>query len=559
MRGKTTLAWVIGGSVVGLGAGCELIAGLGDPKLDNTALCSDGIKDGNETSKDCGGGCGPCQPGEGCLVGADCQSKLCTGGTCLAPACDDKVQNEDETDVDCGGACSPCQTDRRCTVSGDCQSGVCVAGVCKTFHVWSKRFGSLDMMSACSVSSVAADDKGDTLIAGGFETNIDLGPGTQPIVAPQGMFAAKFSPSGDLLWSAGVEGTQSASPNALVVDDANDLVMVGGFLGNITIGATPHTSAGYQDIFVAKLDGSVGVFDWSLHFGGTDVEYVFGAAVDGSRNVILTGAFHSNAITFGGAALSSANGLTYLAKLDPSGAHLWSKNFAASEGARVAVDSAASIILAGGFVGAVDFGGAPLTSAGASDVFVAKLGPSGSLIWSKRFGNAQDEHVDQVAVDTAGGILISGQFTKTLDFGGGTLNAPGSAVFLVKLDSSGNYVWGTSIDQTNGTIFVSQIAVGSAGDVAITGQLDGTVELDGGALVSAGDRDAFVAMFDATGKYVFGRRFGDGQRQSSSGAVFSAEKELIVTGNLQGIIDLGGGPLITMGYQDVFLAKLSMP
>ncbi|MFT5054386.1 MAG: hypothetical protein ACI9FU_001061 [Granulosicoccus sp.] len=48
--------------------------------------CSDGIKNGDETSIDCGGICSACS------------------------TCSDGIQNGTETGIDCGGSCNPCST-----------------------------------------------------------------------------------------------------------------------------------------------------------------------------------------------------------------------------------------------------------------------------------------------------------------------------------------------------------------------------------------------------------------------------------------------------------------
>ena len=46
--------------------------------------CGDGMKDGNETGKDCGGPCPKCGDGQGCASGNDCTSG-CTAATAPAP------------------------------------------------------------------------------------------------------------------------------------------------------------------------------------------------------------------------------------------------------------------------------------------------------------------------------------------------------------------------------------------------------------------------------------------------------------------------------------------
>jgi hypothetical protein len=96
--------------------------------------CSDGIKNGTETDVDCGGSCGPCGDGKGCVAAADCTSGDCINGQCgkLPQACGDKKQDGDETDVDCGGqVCARCDDGKKCSAASDCKSDSCVGGVCK--------------------------------------------------------------------------------------------------------------------------------------------------------------------------------------------------------------------------------------------------------------------------------------------------------------------------------------------------------------------------------------------------------------------------------------------
>jgi hypothetical protein len=129
-----------GALLVGLGAGCQIVAGLSGPDVllsvdgggaagGATARCADGHRDGEETGKDCGGGeCAACPNGEACKIAGDCLSGSCgPAGVCLAPACTDQVANGDETDVDCGGAtcATRCVLGKKCREDDDCRSGHC--------------------------------------------------------------------------------------------------------------------------------------------------------------------------------------------------------------------------------------------------------------------------------------------------------------------------------------------------------------------------------------------------------------------------------------------------
>ena len=84
--------------------------------------------------------------------------------------------------------------------------------------------------------------------------------------------------------------------------------------------------------------------------------------------------------------------------------------------------------------GQVDFGTGPLASAGGSDVFLAKFKSLGTPVWSKRFGDAQSQTGVGVAADASSNILMAGDFSGSLDFGGGLslTSAGGSDVFVAK-------------------------------------------------------------------------------------------------------------------------------
>jgi hypothetical protein len=91
----------------------------------------DGVKDGTETDKDCGGACSTkCGVGRGCAQGTDCVTGSCVANVC-APTCSDGLKDGSETDIDCGGSCSTkCAFGKGCGIGNDCASGYCNAGSC---------------------------------------------------------------------------------------------------------------------------------------------------------------------------------------------------------------------------------------------------------------------------------------------------------------------------------------------------------------------------------------------------------------------------------------------
>ncbi len=113
-------------------AGSDCASGVCTDDVCQAPACNDGVRNGDETDVDCGGGtCGGCEQGKACEVGTDCVGLVCTEGVCQPESCADGVQNGNETDVDCGGSCAVCPDVAGCSVPPDCQSGVCTGDVCR--------------------------------------------------------------------------------------------------------------------------------------------------------------------------------------------------------------------------------------------------------------------------------------------------------------------------------------------------------------------------------------------------------------------------------------------
>lgn len=94
--------------------------------------CSDGVKNGRETDKDCGANCGKCDLEKGCITNEDCTSGNCEFGVCKeVNTCRNGIRDGSEVDKDCGGACRPCGVGNSCSASIDCGLGLeCVENKC---------------------------------------------------------------------------------------------------------------------------------------------------------------------------------------------------------------------------------------------------------------------------------------------------------------------------------------------------------------------------------------------------------------------------------------------
>ncbi|WP_437799872.1 hypothetical protein [Sorangium sp. So ce693] len=146
------------------------------------------------------------------------------------------------------------------------------------------------------------------------------------------------------------------------------------------------------------------------------------------------------------------------------------------EGLSIVSDASGNYYVAGDFEGTVDFGAGPLTSAGGSDIFFLKLDPSGSVIWSKRFGTEYDDENATMTVDGSGNIVLAAVYNggpghasaPGPDFGDGPLpSSEQPSVIGATFDHEGNRIENTGFEVEAGNWELKQVAVNGDGDAYI--------------------------------------------------------------------------------------------
>jgi hypothetical protein len=142
---------------------------------------------------------------------------------------------------------------------------------------------------------------------------------------------------------------------------------------------------GSGDIFLVKLS-STGVHMWSKGFGSSlGVDQIgYGVAFDGAGNVLLTGFIVAltapYTVDFGGGPFTGDGySNTFIAKFGSDGSHTWSKRYLAGNGHAtgigIAADGSDNVLTTGYYENSINFGGTTMTSPGASDTDLVKLGP----------------------------------------------------------------------------------------------------------------------------------------------------------------------------------------
>lgn len=313
-----------------------------------------------------------------------------------------------------------------------------------------------------------------------------------------------------------------------------------------------------------NCDGHVGCTGghvWSKAFGEALYHAFNGLAIDRDGNAVVSSWFWRT-IDFGLGTLTSAGDSdVVVAKFDTTGQTLWSRKFgdANAQTARgIATDMAGNIYIGGSFEGSIDFGAGAMASVGNHDVFIAKLDPHGNAVWSKRFGGAGHDYNVGVRVDTQGNVVLVGSVWGTADLGAGSVAGGDNwDAFLVKLDPGGNPIWNKRFVGSGYEEAGAGIAIHANDDIVVTGYMQGPIDIDGSHLAFSGGFDVFMAKFDAAGNHAWSRSFGGIGNDRGHSVAMDSAGNIVLGGNIEATVNFGGGPLTSGGSEDAFVAKFT--
>ena len=370
--------------------------------------------------------------------------------------------------------------------------------------------------------AITTDAGGNVYYTGYFQGTVDFDPGpgsfTMSCITGRDIFISKTDVNGSFLWakSLGATSSQISFPSnegdAIELDSLGNLYATGSFSGTADFDPGPGTFnlssyTGYQnDIFILKLDAN-GNFMWAAALGGSGSDAGRSLGFDPLGNSYITGFFETTVDFDPGPSTytmsSSFNQAAFILKLGPTGNFIWAKSiesysYSVSEARSIVYDPSGNIYLTGFYQGTVDFDPGTTSSTQTSfpdafgyptrDVFVMKLDTSGNFIWAKSFGGADDELARAIAGDGSGNVCAIGLFADTVDFdpGPAIYNQTGIGHFILKLTGAGNFVWVKSVA---GVVSGADITTDSFGNLLISGVFNGTVDFDPGpstnTLVSA--------------------------------------------------------------------------
>jgi hypothetical protein len=418
---------------------------------------------------------------------------------------------------------------------------------------------------------VAVDASGNVYSTGYFEGTVDFDPGAGVFnltsAGGREIFILKLNAAGNFIWAKQMGGASDDTGYQIALDPSGNIYTSGYFAGTADFdpGAAVFnlvSAPTFIDIFISKLDNN-GNFVWAKRNGNNGAEEAYALQVDASGNAYVAGHF-SGTVDFdpnaGVSNLTSAgNRDIFVSKLDTNGNFIWAKRMGGpenDEARKIALDGTGNIYITGYFRSTADFdpGAAtfPLTSAGAEDIYIAKLNSNGDFLWAGQIGDTAFDTGQSLVVDASGNVYVTGYFRGTPDFdpGAGTFDlasAGDTDIFILKLNANGEFTWckkmGSPLRDDG-----NAITLDNSGNVYTTGFFNNTVDFEPNAgtynLTSAGQLDIFISKLTPAGDFVWAARMGGADWDQAYSITVDANLNVYTGGYYRVTADFDPGPCV---------------
>jgi hypothetical protein len=432
---------------------------------------------------------------------------------------------------------------------------------------------ALDAAGSAYVTGQTLSNNFDTTV-GAFQTtfggNIDA-------------FVTKVNSTGTaLVYSTYVGGNNLDNALDIAVDGSGRASLVGGTSSaNFpTMNAFDASLGALSDGFASTLSADGSSLVYSTYVGGSQNDMAFGAGVDGSGNLYVSGQTGSPDFPTLNPFQAALNGGDdgFIMKLDPTAAGaaslLYSTYFGGSLGgefvASIVVDADANIYVAGGTPSG-DFPTANPVQADPSasnDAFVSKLSADGQmLVFSTYLGGSLGQNAADVAIDAMRNVYVTGT-TGSPDFPVVNAFQPtfggGEDGFLVKLNAAGSMVVYTTFLGGSNSDNARSVAVSPGGNAYVVGFTNSTNFPTICPLQASrsGSDDYFVTKLNPAGLGLFSSYLGGAATKAVQGpvAAVDANENVFITGGTNSSnfpTTSGAFQTALEGARDAFVIKIA--
>lgn len=348
-------------------------------------------------------------------------------------------------------------------------------------------------------------------------------------------------------WTTALCVTDEFSFDAL---SSGETIVAGTFTKPCTIRATTLTTAGLEDGLVARLDAT-GKPTWAKRFGSTARDRALRVRFDRDGNAIVAG--HVDTAPDASSLPVADGNADFVAKLSPTGDVIWSKAFHGSYGHTVATGADGSVVFVAQITDTENFGGETVPEI--ADVWrlvAVKYTADGSFVWQRLIDFTPAPLGTRHQVPAINDVVVGDD--------GGVWFAVGFGVMNVDFGAGTLKVANTELAKVIGHLDKNGAPIGGQIFEGRFAQLKGELAAGpGGTAFFAShtggvDSGVLLASFTAMGTPAWRSRIGDRTNSRSLGFDGSA---IVLLGDYERPLELAGKTFTTLGTQNLFLARFA--
>lgn len=302
---------------------------------------------------------------------------------------------------------------------------------------WATRLGGVHRGTG---NQLKIDGEGNVYVTGRFSGLPEFGSTTLTSQANTDVFIAKIDTNGEFLWASQTKGGGSDSSADLNIDDSGNVYVSGAFNQTMTLGNIVLYRHSSYDSFITKLNPQ-GQFVWANNVGGTGIARAAYNTIDSQGNTYISAQFSNTAYFDNDSLISDGGFDVYIAKLNPNGEFVWQKQIEGSGDQwsnSIAMDSNDNLYVLGSFgMSEITIGETSLTGTYSADgsTFLTKLDTLGNYQWAKHFQDNGPSYENRMMISINDMVLFAGRFKETLKLGDIELESNGSSdAFIARIN-----------------------------------------------------------------------------------------------------------------------------
>lgn len=299
--------------------------------------------------------------------------------------------------------------------------------------------------------------------------------------------------------------------------------------------------------------------EWLINSTGKEWSMVSDQETDDDGNVFLTGYFNAEMGLGNSSERLQSNQSVFVAKVNEKGHVKWMKKISSTGfcySNSIIAGRNGSVFVCGNYQGKINENGVSLTSPDTKNTFIIQLDAKGKILWGTSInGTFRNKHLF-ISQDKDGNLIFAGSYQGELTLDNHHYDSRYYYdIAIAKLNENGE-ITGSQILEGKADDLVNDLTVTGNNEIILTGSFEKELRINERTLLSNGQKDIFLVMFDKNLRLIQAQQFGGFYDDVGKVVRLDKENNLLLAGTFTDRLQFDKSHLLeSIGKCDVFLSK----